>query len=162
MENRLSSLISSIVYYLGVLIWLSVLTYKINDLSKPPNIEFELKLNDSEFMKDLGASDITMLRACEYYGIKHPRIVTAQAILESGNFESKLFKEYNNPFGLYNSKKKDYFKFKHWTDAVAAYISMVEHRYAGGDYYRFLEELPYAGDKRYIYKIKAIESNLPP
>ena len=31
---------------------------------------------------------------------------------------------------------------------------MVEHRYAGGDYYRFLEELPYAGDKRYIYKVK--------
>lgn len=161
MRNKLFILIS-IVYYLGVLIWLSVLTHKVDDLSKPPNIELELKPNDSEFMKDWGASDSTMLRACEYYGIKHPRIVTAQAILESGNFESKLFKEYNNPFGLYNSKEKDYFKFKHWTDAVAAYISMVEHRYAGGDYYRFLEELPYASDKRYIYKVKAIESNLPP
>ena len=103
-----------------------------------------------------------MLAVCEYYDVKHPRIVTAQAILESGNFESELFKEYNNPFGLYNSKKKEYFKFKHWTDAVAAYISMVEYRYAGGDYYRFLEGLPYAQDSRYIDKVRIIESNLPP
>lgn len=153
-----------IVFNCCLLAWLVGLTiYSVNESRKaPPDIELELKPNDSEFMKDWGASDSTMLRACEYYGIKHPRIVTAQAILESGNFESKLFKEYNNPFGLYNSKKKDYFKFKHWTDAVAAYISMVEYRYAGGDYYRFLEELPYAGDERYIYKVKAIESNLPP
>ena len=113
-------------------------------------------------MKDLEANVTNMLAVCEYYDVKHPRIVTAQAILESGNFESELFKEYNNPFGLYNSKKKDYFKFKHWTDAVAAYISMVEHRYAGGDYYRFLEELPYAQDSRYIDKVRIIESNLPP
>lgn len=90
------------------------------------------------------------------------KVAEAQAVLESGNFESKLFKEYNNPFGLYNSKKKDYFKFKHWTDAVAAYISMVEYRYAGGDYYRFLEEFPYAQDSRYIDKVRMIESNLPP
>ena len=159
MSNKLSPPIS-VIY--GILIWLSVLTYKVSNQEKPPNIEFELKLNNSEFMKDWDANAASMLAACKYYGVKYPSIVTAQAILESGNFESKLFKEYNNPFGLYNSKKKDYFKFEHWTDAVAAYISMVEYRYVGGDYYRFLEELPYAGDKRYIYKVKAIESNLPP
>ena len=161
MRNKLSILIS-VVYYLGVIVWLSVLTHKVNDLNKPPNIEFELKLNDSEFMKDWDANGSTMLIACEYYGVKHPRIVTAQAILESGNFKSELFRKYNNPFGLYDSKKKDYFKFRHWTDAIVAYISMVEYKYKGGDYYKFLEGLPYASDKRYIYKVKAIESNLPP
>lgn len=161
MRNKLSILIS-VVYYLGVLVWLSVLTYKVSNQEKPPNIEFELKLNDSEFMKDWDANASSMLTACEYYGVKYPRVVTAQAILESGNFKSELFRKYNNPFGIYNSKKKDYFKFKHWTDAIVAYISMVEYKYRGGDYYKFLEELPYAKDKKYIDKVKAIESNLPP
>lgn len=147
-----------------LLSWMVILTgYTALESGKaPPDAEFELKLNDREIMKDLEANVTNMLAVCEYYGVKHPRVVTAQAILESGNFESKLFKEYNNPFGLYNSKEKDYFKFKHWTDAVAAYISMVEHRYVGGDYYRFLEELPYAQDNRYIDKVRIIESNLPP
>lgn len=161
MRNKLSILIS-VVYYLGVLVWLSVLTYKVSNQEKPPNIEFELKLNDSEFMKDWDANASSMLTACEYYGVKYPRVVTAQAILESGNFKSELFRKYNNPFGIYNSKKKDYFKFKHWTDAIVAYISMVEYKYRGGDYYKFLEGLPYAKDKKYIDKVKAIESNLPP
>lgn len=159
MRNKLSPSIS-VIY--GILIWLSALTYRVINQEKPPNIEFELKLNDSEFMKDWDANDSTMLIACEYYGVKHPRIVTAQAILESGNFKSELFRKYNNPFGLYDSKKKDYFKFKHWTDAIVAYISMVEYKYKGGDYYKFLERLPYAKDKKYIDKVKAIESNLPP
>ncbi len=153
-----------IVFNCCLLAWLIGLTvYSVNESRKaPPGIEFELKLNDREIMKDLEANVTNMLAVCEYYDVKHPRIVTAQAILESGNFKSELFKEYNNPFGLYNSKKKDYFKFKHWTDAVAAYISMVEYRYTGGDYYRFLEELPYAQDSRYIDKVRIIESNLPP
>lgn len=152
------------VFNYCLLFWLSVLTVAVAIESRkvPPDIEFELKLNDSEFMKSWSADTNTMLAACEYYGVKYPRIVTAQAILESDNFNSELFRKYNNPFGLYNSKKKDYFKFKHWTDAVVAYISMVEYKYKGGDYYRFLKRLPYAEDSRYIDKVKAIESNLPP
>jgi len=152
------------VFNYCLLFWLSALTVAVAIESRkaPPDIEFELKLNDSEFMKSWSANTNTMLAACEYYGVKYPRIVTAQAILESNNFNSELFRKYNNPFGLYNSKKKDYFKFKHWTDAVVAYISMVEYKYKGGDYYRFLKRLPYAEDSRYIDKVKAIESNLPP
>lgn len=152
------------VFNYCLLFWLSALTVAVAIESRKalPDIEFELKLNDSEFMKSWSADTNTMLAACEYYGVKYPRIVTAQAILESDNFNSELFRKYNNPFGLYNSKKKDYFKFKHWTDAVVAYISMVEYKYKGGDYYRFLKRLPYAEDSRYIDKVKAIESNLPP
>lgn len=161
MKNKLYILITS-TQCLGALIWLSILTHKVNNLNKPPNIEFELKTNNSGFMRDWKANNHTMLKACKYYGVKHPRIVTAQAILESGNFKSEVFKKYNNPFGLYDSKKKEYFKFSHWTDAVVAYISMVEYKYKGGDYYKFLEKLPYASDERYIYKVKTIESDLPP
>lgn len=161
MSNRTSTVIS-IVYYLGVIVWLSLLTHRINILSKPPDIEWELKLNDSEFMKDWKADTNTFITACEYYGIKYPRIVTAQAILESNNFKSELFKKYNNPLGLYNSKKKDYFKFKHWTDAIVAYQTMIEYRYKGGNYYSFLDSIGYAEDPNYIRKVKAIEKIIPP
>lgn len=156
-----------IVFNCCLLAWLIGLTiYSVNESRKaPPDIEFELKLNDSEFMKDWTADANTMLSACIYYDIKYPSIVTAQAILESGNFNSELFRKYNNPFGLYNSKKKEYFKFKHWTDAILAYQAMIEYKFKGRtrkDYYKFLERLPYATSSKYIDKVKAIESNLPP
>ena len=81
-----------------LLSWMVILTgYIVIESGKaPPDVEFELKLNDREIMKDLEANVTNMLAVCEYYDVKHPRIVTAQAILESGNFESELFKEYKN------------------------------------------------------------------
>lgn len=160
-SNRISIIIS-IIYYLGTIVWLSILSYKVSILSKPPNIDWEIKLNDSDFMKDWEPSVNTFLSACEYYDIKYPRIVTAQAILESGNFKSKVFMKYNNPLGLYNSKEKTYFKFNHWTDAIVAYKNMVEYRYKEGDYYEFLEYIGYAEDKHYIKKIQLVEKTIPP
>lgn len=127
------------------------------EISKEP-VEMELMLKHSDFLKEWDANSTTMLAACEYYGVKYPRIVTAQAILESGNFKSEVFKKYNNPFGLYNSSKNDYFKFSHWTEAVLAYKVMIQNKYKEGDYYQFLEELPYAEDKDYIKAVKAVES----
>lgn len=147
-----------------MLFWMVALTgYTIIESRKaPPDVEFELRLNDREIMKDLEANVTNMLVVCEYYDVKHPRIVTAQAILESGNFESELFKEYNNPFGLYNSRKKDYYKFNHWTDAILAYQTMIEYKYKGGNYYSFLDSIGYAEDPNYIRKVKAIEKIIPP
>lgn len=157
--------IIQLIFYCYVILWTIIMTVvyvkKSNNIP-PNNIEFELKLNDSEFMKDWDADASTMLNACEYYGVKYPRIVTAQAILESNNFKSSLFKRYNNPFGLYDSKNKDYYKFNHWTDAIVAYISMVEYKYKGGDYYEFLKRLPYAEDEKYIQKVKAVERKFLP
>lgn len=131
----------------------------IKGSTKPPDVE--IKLEQPEFF--LGEISSSKLKeACLYYDIKFPEIVTAQAILESGHFKSKTFINYNNPFGLYNSKKKDYYKFDHWTDALVAYRDFVQCKYIEGSYYEFLEYLPYAMDKEYINKIKRIESNLPP
>lgn len=121
----------------------------------------EIRLEQPEFL--LGEPNAeNMLLACKHYGVKYPEIVTAQAILESGNFKSRVFREYNNPFGLYNSREKDYFKFDHWSDAILAYRTKIEYKYGEGDYYEFLKYLPYAEDKEYISKVKSIESNLPP
>ena len=146
--------------FMIVIIWLMLLSYKLHyiETKESQSEDIEVVLKHSDFMKDWEADSKTMMAACEYYGLKYPKIVTAQAILESGDFKSNVFKKYNNPFGLYNSNTKDYYKFSHWTYAVIAYKTMIQNKYKGGDYYKFLEELPYAEDKNYIKAVKAIES----
>ena len=95
--------------------------------------------------------------ALEYYDVKHPHIVYAQAILETGNFSSRLCKENNNLFGLYNSKKKKYYSFNHWSESIVAYLAFIQYKYDNNmDYYKFLERIKYAEDINYINKLKVI------
>lgn len=95
--------------------------------------------------------------ALSYYGLKHKDIVYAQAILETGNFKSKVCKENNNLFGLYNSKKKRYCKFKHWTESVVAYKEWIQKKYQPpNNYYTFLENINYAEEKEYTRLLKEI------
>lgn len=95
--------------------------------------------------------------ALEYYDVKHPHIVHAQAILETGNFTSRLCKENNNLFGLYNSKKKKYYSFNHWSESIVAYLAFIQYEYNDDiDYYKFLEKINYAEDPKYINKLKEI------
>lgn len=90
-----------------------------------------------------------------YYDIKHPEIVYAQALLETGYFKSKGCIRDHNLFGLYNSKKRQYHKFSHWTESVKAYKEWVQYKYKPpNDYYEFLSSLPYATDKNYIKILK--------
>lgn len=99
-----------------------------------------------------------LVEALNYYGIQYPQIVYAQALLETGHFTSSVCKKYNNLFGLYNSKIKDYYSFEHWSDSVKAYRDFVQYKYKGNtDYYTFLVNLPYAMDPNYINKIKQLE-----
>lgn len=106
-------------------------------------------------------NDSTLYLALEYYNIKHPRIVLAQAKLESGNYTSYHCRVGNNFLGLYNSRKKEYFKFDHWTDCVQGYKDMIEYKLKDGeDYYDFLIRIGYAEDPSYVYKVKQIENNL--
>ena len=146
-------------YFLHIItfLWLAMLTIEMRTRDTPCE-EIIIIPEQNDFLITANAKN--MLRACEYYGVKNPSIVTAQAILESGNFRSRVFKEYNNPFGLYNNKKQEYYRFNHWTESIYAYIRMVEYKYDSGDYYEFLKELPYATDEDYIDKVKRIENNL--
>lgn len=99
-----------------------------------------------------------LVEALEYYEIQYPEIVYAQALIETGHFSSSVCKNYNNLFGLYNSKIKDYYSFEHWSDSVKAYRDFVQYKYKGNtDYYTFLVNLPYATDPNYIRKIKQLE-----
>lgn len=92
----------------------------------------------------------------KHYEIKYPEIVIAQAILETGWFKSEQCTKNNNLFGLYNSKKKTYFKFEHWTESVKAYENTVQYRYTKGDYYAWLDKIGYAEDESYTCKLKGL------
>lgn len=99
-----------------------------------------------------------LIEALEYYEIQYPEIVYAQALLETGHFKSKLCTQYNNLFGLYNSRTRSYYRFDNWWDSVIAYRDKVQYKYKGNtDYYTFLVNLPYATDPNYIRKIKQLE-----
>ena len=100
------------------------------------------------------------MEALEYYGAKHPQIVYAQAILETGHFKSNVCLNYNNLFGLYDSKNKDYYKFNHWAESIVAYKEWIQKKYQPPDnYYAFLEEINYANDAKYISILKSIVNN---
>jgi flagellum-specific peptidoglycan hydrolase FlgJ len=97
-----------------------------------------------------------LMEALYYYNIKHPEIVYAQAILESGNFKSNVALKYNNLFGLYDSKRGTYYKFNHWSESIKGYKDYIQYKYKGNDYYQFLTDIGYAEDTLYIDKIKKV------
>lgn len=102
-----------------------------------------------------------LYKTLKHYDFPNPAIITAQAILESGNFKSKLCLENYNLFGLYNSSKMKYFKFDSWISCVFAYKKYILNRYKEGeDYYRFLQRINYAEDPNYISKLKSLENKI--
>lgn len=94
-------------------------------------------------------------------GVRHPKIVLAQALLESAYFRSKLTTTHNNIFGI-RKRNGDYQSFRHWTCAVTAYRDLVQYKYREGreTYTQFLSRIGYAEDPAYINKVMRIASKL--
>ena len=89
-------------------------------------------------------------------GLLHPRVVLAQAVLETGWFRSSVCRNYNNLFGLTNPRTKEYYRFDRWQDSVIAYYTKVQYKYKGGNYLRWLRELGYAEDPDYTAKLRVL------
>lgn len=83
-------------------------------------------------------------------GILYPKIVLAQAILETGWFRSSVCREKHNLFGLTNPRTGKYYEFSHWTESVRVYYTKVQYRYRGGNYLLWLKRIGYAEDKNYV------------
>lgn len=86
-------------------------------------------------------------------GIRHPKIVLAQAILETGWFTSPVCRNKHNLFGLTNPRTGKYFEYDHWTESVRAYYTKVQYRYKGGNYLLWLRNIGYAEDPRYVRSV---------
>lgn len=86
-------------------------------------------------------------------GILYPKIVLAQAILETGWFRSSVCRNKHNLFGLTNPRTGKYYEFNHWTESVRAYYTKVQYKYKGGNYLFWLDEIGYAESPNYILEI---------
>lgn len=151
MQRLFNMLISFIVLGLGIVVFSD--HFKSDE---PPEKVDIIKLEQPEFLLSESPEE-DLIKVLNYYGVKHPEIVYAQAILETGNFRSKVYREHNNLFGLYNSRTKTYYKFDHWTESVLAYLDYIQYKYKpSNDYYKFLIDIGYAEDPNYINKLKRI------
>ncbi len=75
-----------------------------------------------------GLPDLTipnLIAEIEKNGIKYPKIVLAQAILETGWFKSPVCRNKHNLFGLTNPRTGKYYEFNHWTESVKAYYTKI-------------------------------------
>lgn len=88
-------------------------------------------------------------------GILYPKVVLAQAILETGWFTSPLCRDRHNLFGLTNPRTGKYYEFDHWSESVRAYYTKVQYKYKSedGNYLLWLRDIGYAKDPEYIRSV---------
>lgn len=99
-------------------------------------------------------------KVAEEEGLSNLLFVLAQAVLETGHFKSRACLEYNNLFGLYDSRRHDYYHFARWEDSVIAYKKFIQYRYKGGNYLKFLRRIGYAEDPGYTAKVAKVAMRL--
>ncbi len=104
-------------------------------------------------------------------GIKFPEVVFAQAVLETGHFKSKLFREANNLFGMkwpkkretlaIGKKKGNYAVFENWISSVndyqlwQDYILRNKTEITQKEYLQILDKI-YSTNKNYVVSLKKI------
>lgn len=93
-------------------------------------------------------------------GILYPKVVLAQAILETGWFRSPVCLDKHNLFGLTNPRTGKYYEFEHWTESVRAYYTKVQYKYKEGNYLLWLRDIGYAEDPEYIRSVISVLKQL--
>jgi hypothetical protein len=100
--------------------------------------------------------------------MKFPHIALAQSYVETGKFQSKIFRENNNLFGMKQAHHRvntakgtqhNHAYYDNWEASVYDY-AFYQCRYLGGirteeEYFRYLNA-SYAEDPNYVSKIKTI------
>lgn len=162
LKGIIISVVTAVMMTLG-------LFYLVNNYyheRKMLRINEELKLiilkEHNKFDRDL------MIQFMKDINIKFPHIVYSQAILESTDFSSQIFKENNNCFGMkvatvrQSTNKGEQYKhaiFDNWKDCVIDY-ALYQARYLNGikteaQYFDYLQQ-SYAEDLGYTNKLKSI------
>jgi flagellum-specific peptidoglycan hydrolase FlgJ len=128
-----------------------------------PSIEITL---DSVFSQPKFTSEL-LREYIKEKGILHPDIVYAQAVLETGNFTSRIFRESHNLFGMKLPKirptvatgeRYGHATYCHWKDSVDDYLlwqEMWSNIETEAVYYTLLQRV-YAEDQNYTRLVKTI------
>lgn len=98
--------------------------------------------------------------------IRFPHIVYAQSIVETGHFNSDIFRENNNLFGMKRARvrctiargtQRNHAYYEHWSESVvdyALYQTTYLHKIrTEEDYFNYLAD-NYAEDPNYVSKLK--------
>lgn len=135
---------------------------KLDDISRNSDRKASLKTELQKKTDDITKSEnhLPELTIPNLYkeiirnGILYPKIVLAQAILETGWFRSSVCRNKHNLFGLTNPHTGKYYEFNHWTESVRAYYTKVQYKYKGGNYLLWLDKIGYAEDPKYIIAVE--------
>ena len=122
--------------------------------------EPEMKSDSDYIMNDAALTVENVLAMLQKYDVKFPKIVLAQALLETGNFSSDLCRVNHNLFGLRHLSDGSYYVFIKWEESVKSYRDDVQYKYTDGDYYAFLSRIGYAEDRNYTSKVRRIANTL--
>lgn len=145
-------------------------TIEVKSKNQRYNSPSAQKCNDSTFIKTTkrgcAPNNLPELTIPNLYaeikrnGILYPKVVLAQAILETGWFRSSLCRNRNNLFGLTNPHTGKYYEFGHWTESVRAYLTKVQYKYKGGNYLLWLRDIGYAEDPGYVRAVIGVLQKL--
>lgn len=124
----------------------------------------------SFYAQDLALTKKALWEKINEVGIKFPEIVFAQALLESGDLNSRLCRIHNNLFGMklpekretlaFGAAKGGYAKYKDWTHSVEDYVLFQNYVFRKKDYSK-TEYLAYIGryysaTPNYITRLKRV------
>lgn len=153
-------------FFLTLLIIITtIILIILNNKDNNNNVDLKIKERDSLALRDSILTEIYNLR------IEHPYIVYAQAIVESGNFTSKIWKENHNMFGMKMPERRatlakkiryGHAVYNNWRECLIDY-SLYQMAYMKGldenQYFNKLQNF-YAQDSQYVEKIKKIKNSL--
>jgi len=159
--NWLSVLLKSLAI---IAVVFSVFGLTIQD-AKHMSTESEVMIIMTEQNKFSADKLISMIKEMNF---SYPHIVLAQAILETSNFQSRIFKENHNIFGMKQAvlritKAKgtqyEHAYYKNWNESLddyalyaSTYLSSLKTE---NDYFDYLSQ-NYAEDRQYVTKLKLI------
>ena len=174
-ESVLNNIKRNYIFYIIFSTLISLLSIFLFKLLFIPNISLkEVPSLKSKYEKVCIAevqnnfTEEKFINKIKQLNLKYPHIAYAQAMLESGNFTSKIFKENNNMFGMKQARTRinlakstqyNHAYFETWEDCLldfafhrATYFSKLKTEQ---DYYNYLGKY-YAEDPSYIGKLKSM------
>lgn len=167
-------------FVLFTLLWRYAETVKEKQQIMQENVDLRCKIEN--IRKEQNHVEFTPKKLADFIvqlNIKHPKIVFAQAILESGQFKSVLFEFNHNLFGMRKSYSRPttgipygletqpcyaylqdyafYFSWEHSVYDYALWQAAYARTNSETEYFSILNKM-YAEDTKYVIKLKQIIS----